>query len=244
VNRKLTGSLTQFHFAPTDMSRNNLLAENVPEDNILITGNTVIDALLDVATRVSTAGPTRDNLDLKFDFVTPGRRMILVTGHRRESFGDGFERICNALATIAHDYPDLDIVYPVHLNPAVQRPVNQILKGVPNIHLIEPVGYLDFVYLMTRAYIIITDSGGVQEEAPSLGKPVLVMRETTERPEAVAAGTVRLVGTDVGQIVGWTEKLLNNQAIYDQMSQAHNPYGDGQAAKRICERLATLKTLN
>lgn len=244
MNRKLTGGLTKFHFAPTETSEANLLAENVPAGDITITGNTVIDALLTVAEQVTEDAELRATLDEKFNFLTADRRMILVTGHRRESFGDGFERICTALATIAADYPDVDILYPVHLNPSVRGPVNRLLSTVPNVHLIEPVGYLDFVYLMTRSYIIITDSGGVQEEAPSLGKPVLVMRDTTERPEAVAAGTVRLVGTDVEQIVGWAKKLLEDQLVYDQMSHAHNPYGDGKAALRICDVLATLKKTN
>ena len=241
INRKLTGSLAKFHFAPTETSRANLLAEKVNEEDVVITGNTVIDALLAVAEQVTEDVEARAALEARFDFLKTGRRLILVTGHRRESFGGGFERICAALATVAKNNPDLDICYPVHLNPSVRAPVNKILKDISNVFLIEPIGYLEFVYLMTRSHIIITDSGGVQEEAPSLGKPVLCMRDTTERPEAVEAGTVKLVGTDEAQIVEWTQKLLDDAGLYAQMSQAHNPYGDGKAAQRICDRLATLK---
>ncbi|EJX1328841.1 UDP-N-acetylglucosamine 2-epimerase (non-hydrolyzing), partial [Vibrio parahaemolyticus] len=199
ANRRLTGVLTKYHFAPTETSKNNLLKENVSSDDIHVTGNTVIDALLMVKNKIDKDESLNKSLASKFPFLDSEKKLILVTGHRRESFGGGFERICEALAITAREHPDAQIVYPVHLNPNVREPVNRILKGVDNIHLIEPQQYLPFVYLMNRAYIILTDSGGIQEEAPSLGKPVLVMRDTTERPEAVAAGTVKLVGTDINK---------------------------------------------
>ena len=189
--------------------------------------------------RASTATPgLRADLDARFGFLGAGRRLLLVTGHRRESFGGGFQRICTALAGIARAHPDLEVVYPVHLNPNVQEPVNRLLRGIANVHLIAPLDYLPFVYLMNRAHLILTDSGGVQEEAPSLGKPVLVMRDTTERPEAVAAGTVRLVGTDTTAIRDGIERLLGEPGEYERMSFAHNPYGDGRAAARILDTLA------
>ncbi|OUL58871.1 non-hydrolyzing UDP-N-acetylglucosamine 2-epimerase [Pseudoalteromonas ulvae] len=232
-NRKLTGAITKLHFAPTETSQQNLLNEAINGDDIVITGNTVIDALLQVVEKVQNDTDLIATLSAKFPQLDENKKLILVTGHRRESFGGGFERICEALAEIATAHPEAQVLYPMHLNPNVREPVNRILKDVNNVHLIEPQEYLPFVYLMNQAHIIVTDSGGVQEEAPSLGKPVLVMRDTTERPEAVAAGTVKLVGTDKDRIVSEVHNLLTNQADYDTMSRAHNPYGDGQACKRI-----------
>lgn len=238
INRKLTGSLCDLHFAPTMTARQNLMNEGVQEDCIHVTGNTVIDALFMTCELLGSRPELRQNLNERFSFLDPKKRLILVTGHRRESFGAGFESICEALAEIAQR-DDVEILYPVHLNPNVQEPVNRILRGsnLPNIHLIEPVDYLPFVYLMERSCLIITDSGGVQEEAPSLGKPVLVMRETTERPEAVDAGTVKLVGTNRKTIVKETFNLLDDADVYRAMSTAHNPYGDGKASERILSAL-------
>lgn len=235
INRRVAGAVADLHFAPTDSARLNLLREGVPDDSIVVTGNTVVDALHAVSSMLGREGSLRDRFDAEFGFLDPAKRLILVTGHRRESFGAAFENICHALADIASAHEDVEILYPVHLNPHVQEPVRRILGDgrVNNIHLMEPVDYLPFVYLMNRSVLIITDSGGVQEEAPSLGKPVLVMRETTERPEAVNAGTVRLVGTDREKIVRQTRQLLESPEIYRQMSKAHNPYGDGKAAERI-----------
>lgn len=237
-NRRLTGVLSTYHFAPTQISCDNLLAENHDPASITITGNTVIDALLQVKSKIEEDRSLRMSLAASFPMLEDTRKMILVTGHRRESFGGGFERICQALRDICLAHPDAQIVYPVHLNPNVQEPVNRILAGVENVHLIEPQDYLPFVYLMTRAHLILTDSGGIQEEAPSLGKPVLVMRDTTERPEAVEAGTVRLVGTNVESIVVEVGRLMTDQDVYGTMSQAHNPYGDGNACARILDKLA------
>lgn len=236
-NRKLTGALADVHFAPTERARQNLLAENVPGERIVVTGNTVIDALLHVRDLLATHADIRANAELHLPRLAPGRRMLLVTGHRRESFGSGFERICAALAEIATARPDVDVVYPVHLNPAVQEPVTRLLAGIPNVYLIQPLDYLPFVLLMDRAHIILTDSGGVQEEAPSLGKPVLVMRDTTERQEAVDAGVVKLVGTDVQAIVDGVIHLLDDQRAYDAMLGGVNPYGDGRACERIADVL-------
>jgi len=233
MNRRLVGSLTRYHFAPTERSRENLLREGVATESIHVTGNTVIDALLDVVEKVRNDSTLRNDMATRFDFLCPEKRLILVTGHRRENFGKGFENICQALKEIALSNPDVEIIYPVHLNPNVQEPVNRILSDYPSVHLIAPQDYLPFVYLMDRSYLVITDSGGVQEEAPSLGKPVLVMRNTTERPEAVAIGTVKLVGTNREKIVTETTLLLSNLSAYERMSKAHNPYGDGSAAKRI-----------
>ena len=235
-NRKLTGALATLHFAPTETSRQNLLREGIT-NGIEVTGNTVIDALLQVATKLQKEVTLQQSFDRQFDFLRPASRLVLVTGHRRESFGGGFERICQALAETAKAFPDIDIVYPVHLNPNVSEPVNRLLAGIDNIHLIEPLDYLPFVYLMNRAYLILTDSGGIQEEAPSLGKPVLVMRDTTERPEAVAAGTVKLVGTDVAAITSGLRTLLTDERTYQSMAYAHNPYGDGKACLRIIDTL-------
>ncbi len=236
-NRRVVGAIAALHFAPTDLSRQRLLAEGVAEARIAVTGNTVIDALLDVVARIGTDDALNRQFAERFDFLVPGRRLLLVTGHRRESFGGGFEAICQALRRISDSFPDLDIVYPMHLNPNVREPVQRILGGLGNVHLIEPLDYLPFVYMMGRSDIILTDSGGIQEEAPSLGKPVLVMRDTTERPEAVDAGTVRLVGTDSDRIVEWVTRLLTEKAAYEEMSFAHNPYGDGKAVTRIIDAL-------
>jgi len=242
ANRKLTAALAEVHFAPTDTSRQNLLREGVPPDHIIVTGNTVIDALLDVSRRLDTDPGLRAEAASPTSSLTASGRVILVTGHRRESFGGGFERICQALVKIARDHPDVSIIYPVHLNPNVRGPVNRLLTGIENIHLIEPLDYLPFVHLMKNAYLILTDSGGIQEEAPSLGKPVLVMRDTTERPEAITAGTVRLVGTDTNTIVEEIGSLLDDKAAYRSMSRAHNPYGDGKACQRILETLLARST--
>ncbi|MFI7839839.1 non-hydrolyzing UDP-N-acetylglucosamine 2-epimerase [Pseudomonas asiatica] len=237
-NRRLTGALAALHFAPTTTSRDNLLREGTDPMHIFTTGNTVIDALLEVEKKLQSP-ELNARFARHFSYLAADRRLLLVTGHRRENFGGGFERICQALVHTARQFPELDVVYPVHLNPNVREPVNRLLGDVRNIHLIEPLDYLPFVYLMTRAYVILTDSGGIQEEAPALGKPVLVMRDTTERPEAVAAGTVRLVGTQVESIVRELNTLLTNEAVYREMSVAHNPYGDGHACARIREALAT-----
>lgn len=233
ANRKLTGALANYHFAPTQSSYSNLVKENIDTKNIVITGNTVIDALLTVKEKVETDQDIIAQFEKDFCFLDRSKKLILVTGHRRENFGQGFLNICTALVNIAKKYDDVQIVYPVHLNPNVQKPVNELLAGIKNIHLIAPQDYLPFVYLMNRSYLILTDSGGIQEEAPSLGKPVLVMRDTTERPEAVEAGTVRLVGTDVAVIERAVSELIDDQNVYQMMSEAHNPYGDGTACEQI-----------
>ncbi|QDQ81927.1 non-hydrolyzing UDP-N-acetylglucosamine 2-epimerase [Paraburkholderia megapolitana] len=237
ANRKLTAALAAHHFAPTETSRGNLLREGIAPGRIVVTGNTVIDALLTVQARLDRERDLAQRLRSAFAFLDETKKMILVTGHRRENFGQGFEDICAALRRIAASHPQVQIVYPVHLNPQVREPVNRLLGNVRNVVLIEPQEYLQFVFLMTRAWLILTDSGGIQEEAPSLGKPVLVMRDTTERPEAVAAGTVRLVGTDAQRIADTVARLLNDTAEYEVMSRAHNPYGDGQACERIAAAL-------
>jgi UDP-N-acetylglucosamine 2-epimerase (non-hydrolysing) len=236
ANRKLTSQLTTYHFAPTQQSQNNLLRENIASEKIIVTGNTVIDALLFMQNKLETnkdfrAQVKKTIVDKGFD--PEASEFILVTGHRRENFGQGIINICSALKTIALKRPHLNIVYPVHLNPNVFKPVNDLLGHIKNVFLIEPLQYEEFIYLMSLAKLIITDSGGVQEEAPSLGKPVLVMRDTTERPEAVEAGTVKLVGTSLVGIVSATSELLDNQSVYDKMAKAHNPYGDGKACDRI-----------
>lgn len=241
ANRKLTGALATLHFAPTNTSRQNLLNEGVDSAAIHVTGNTVIDALLEIVAKLDTTESLQRQFKEQFSFLPDDKRIILVTGHRRESFGDGFERICQALVDTAKAFPDVEIVYPVHLNPNVREPVNRLLAGVDNIHLIEPLDYLPFVYLMNRAYLILTDSGGIQEEAPSLGKPVLVMRDTTERPEAIEAGTVKLVGTEVDAISSNIHSLLTDAHAYQRMSFAHNPYGDGKACARIIETLINIR---
>lgn len=237
ANRRLTAPLSTYHFAPTEKSGENLRAEGIPASSIHVTGNTVIDALLAVVEKIRSNPELARELSSRFPFLDEQKRLILVTGHRRENFGDGFEQICRALTAIA-DREDVQVVYPVHLNPSVQEPVRRILGGHPRVYLIEPQDYLPFVFLMSRAYLIITDSGGIQEEAPSLGKPVLVMRDTTERPEAVDAGTVVLVGTDAERIFSEACRLLDDSLTYESMARAHNPYGDGQAAARIARTLA------
>ncbi len=239
ANRKLTGSLTKYHFAPTPTSEEALLREGVKKADIYVTGNTVIDSLFWVTEKISKDDGLQQTFNERFSEIDFNKKIVLVTGHRRESFGDGFENICNALKDIATKFEDAEIVYPVHLNPNVQEPVNRILASQPNIHLIPPLDYLPFVYLMNRSHLILTDSGGIQEEAPSLGKPVLVMRDTTERPEAVTAGTVKLVGTNSAKLIGETTRLLTDDVYYKSMSDAHNPYGDGMACSRIREALET-----
>ncbi|GAA3926555.1 non-hydrolyzing UDP-N-acetylglucosamine 2-epimerase [Litoribacillus peritrichatus] len=242
MNRSITGSLANLHFAPTVLAKSNLTAENIDDHSIVVTGNTVIDALLDVVDKIKTDPDVtkRCKEHIGLDFISDEQPILLVTGHRRENFGQGFENICLALKEIAQRKPELQIIYPVHLNPNVQQPVNTLLSGLSNVHLIPPQDYLPFVYLMSKAHIILTDSGGIQEEAPSLGKPVLVMRDTTERPEAISAGTVKLVGTSVTTIVDHIIELLDNESLYQSMSQASNPYGDGQAASRIANHLMKL----
>lgn len=235
INRRVAGAITRLHFAPTEGSRTNLIAENIPDAHIYVTGNTVIDALLDVVARLEADETVSRAFDAEFG-IDPSRRMVLVTGHRRESFGDGFQRICAAITRLAKR-EDIQIVYPVHLNPNVMGPVEEQLGSLSRVKLIAPQDYLPFVHLMRRADVILTDSGGVQEEAPSLGKPVLVMRDTTERPEAVEAGTVRLVGTDTDLIVREVTRLLDDGDAYDAMARAHNPYGDGRASGRILEAI-------
>jgi len=238
ANRQITGILASYHFAPTTTSRGNLLREGKDEADILVTGNTVIDALFLALNKIE------NNKELKSDIIKnintqykldDTKKLILVTGHRRENFGQGFINICEALKTLAINNPDIDIVYPVHLNPNVQKPVNKLLSSVSNVHLIAPLQYEAFLYLMSKSYFIITDSGGVQEEAPSLGKPVLVMRDTTERPEALDAGTVKLVSTNSGMIIKEAQMLLDDDVEYEKMSKAHNPYGDGKACEKIVE---------
>ena len=238
ANRKLTGALAAWHYAPTERSQRNLLEEGVDPESVQVTGNTVVDALLEVVEKLEMTPALQARFREQFAFLDDARRMVLVTGHRRESFGGGFERICQALRTTASRHPEVQIVYPVHLNPQVQEPVNRLLADIDNVHLIEPLDYLPFVYLMNRAHLILTDSGGIQEEAPSLGKPVLVMRDTTERPEAVEAGTVKLVGTNVDAITNALDTLLGDTEAYRRMSRAHNPYGDGHACSRILDHLA------
>ena len=237
-NRQLTSRIATFHFAPTEVARQNLLDEKVQDEDIYITGNTVIDALLSIVKKARNTNFSKSILkDASFLNKNNNSRIILVTGHRRENFGQGFEDICHALYDIAIENPNVNIVYPVHLNPNVREPVNRILSNVDNVFLIEPMEYLTFVKLMDLSYLILTDSGGIQEEAPSLGKPVLVMRDTTERPEALEAGTVKLVGTNKEVIVKMVKKLLNDKKFYEQMSRSHNPYGNGNASNMICNVL-------
>ena len=246
INRQITGRITKYHFAPTPLSRQNLLKENVKEENIFVTGNTVIDALYWVVEKIKNNKNLQTELSqqiLNFGYdvkrLNNNKKLVLITGHRRENFGDGFISICKAIKTLNQKYPDVDFVYPMHLNPHVRKPIQQVFgKDTPNnMFFIEPLDYLPFVYLMEKSYLILTDSGGIQEEAPGLGKPVLVMRNTTERPEAVDAGTVKLVGTDYDKIIEETSMLLENKNYYDSMSKAINPYGDGKACERIVENL-------
>lgn len=256
MNRLITARIATCHFASTALSRQNLLEEGIDEQAVLVTGNTVIDALHQVADKIKTDAPLRASLanilrkagyDIaragrdteRSDFETTGRRLVLITGHRRENFGDGFIRICQAIKRLAAKYPEVDFIYPMHLNPNVRQPIRRVFgeEKRPNLFFIEPLEYLSFVYLMEKSCLVLTDSGGIQEEAPGLGKPVLVMRQTTERPEAVEAGTVKLVGTDEDKIVKEVSDLLDHPANYTRMSEAVNPYGDGLASRRIAERL-------
>ena len=248
MNRQITGRIATMHFAPTPLSRDNLLKENVTPDAITVTGNTVIDALYWVVDKIKHDNALDHSLEAElvragYDTrrLADGRRLVLITGHRRENFGDGFISMCTAIKDLTHRYPDVDFVYPMHLNPNVRRPIHQVfgedLSGLGNMFFIEPLEYLSFVYLMEKSTIVLTDSGGIQEEAPGLGKPVLVMRNTTERPEALTAGTVKLVGTDYDRITGEVSRLLDDPAAYEAMSHAVNPYGDGQACPRIAEKL-------
>jgi UDP-N-acetylglucosamine 2-epimerase (non-hydrolysing) len=261
MNRQLTGRLATYHFAPTALSRNNLLSENVPADTIWVTGNTVIDALYWVREKIGSAPDIENRILDQLDsfglhrtivsrWVSGGdRKLVLITGHRRENFGEGFLNICNGIRDLAGKYPDVDFVYPMHLNPNVRQPIQEVFGSSiaagdgkqGNVHFIEPLDYLPFVYLMNLSYLVLTDSGGIQEEAPGLGKPVLVMRDTTERPEALDAGTVRLVGTNRELIVSEVSRLLDDGAHYNTMSQAHNPYGDGHACERVVKKIGTLK---
>lgn len=244
MNRQITGRIATYHFAPTALSRENLLKENVADSNITVTGNTVIDALYMVVDKIkkdqsldSTLCAELKNAGYDVARLANGRKMVLITGHRRENFGDGFIHMCQAIKALTNKYLDVDFVYPMHLNPNVRKPIHSVfgedLSNLGNMFFIEPLEYLSFVYLMEKSTIVLTDSGGIQEEAPGLGKPVLVMRDTTERPEALAAGTVKLVGTDFDKIVGEVSELLNNVEYYDRMSKAVNPYGDGRACERI-----------
>ncbi len=249
MNRQLTGRIATYDFAPTPLSRENLLKENVPAEHITVTGNTVIDALHWVVGKIKGDTTLADKLEVQlreagYDTrrLDGSRKLVLITGHRRENFGDGFLNICRAIQTLNGKFPDVDFVYPMHLNPNVRRPIHEVfgndLSGLGNMFFIEPLEYLSFVYLMEKSLLVLTDSGGIQEEAPGLGKPVLVMRDTTERPEAVTAGTVRLVGTDYDKIVSEVSRLLTDPEAYKEMSQAVNPYGDGHACARIVDRLA------
>jgi UDP-N-acetylglucosamine 2-epimerase (non-hydrolysing) len=245
VNRQLTTRLSKFHFAPTALNRENLIKENVEAGQIAVTGNTVIDALLMVVQRLKTDPARRERIaqniqraGLSTQVLDSQRKMVLITGHRRESFGAGFVGICEAIRDLALAHGEVEFVYPVHLNPNVREPVERILSGIENVHLMEPVSYEEFIHLMNCAYLLLTDSGGIQEEAPALGKPVLVMRENTERPEAVEAGTARLVGTNRDEIVGCAEALLTDRAAYERMATATNPYGDGTAAEKIVQFLS------
>lgn len=244
MNRQLTGRIATYHFAPTPLSKQNLLAENVKPEQIVVTGNTVIDALYMVVEKIKSNKTLDKELEevlfhsgYDVNRLSGGKKMVLITGHRRENFGDGFISMCKAIQALTQKYPDVDFVYPMHLNPNVRKPIHEVfgedLSNLGNMFFIEPLEYLSFVYLMEKSTIVLTDSGGIQEEAPGLGKPVLVMRDTTERPEALEAGTVKLVGTDFDKIVGEVSKLLTNQEYYERMSKAVNPYGDGKACMRI-----------
>lgn len=248
MNRQITGRIATYNFAPTPLSRENLLKENVPDSQITVTGNTVIDALYWVVDRIKTDGVLEESLrrelsDAGYDVgrLAGGKKLVLITGHRRENFGDGFISMCTAIKDLTEKYQDVDFVYPMHLNPNVRRPIHEVfgddLSNLGNMFFIEPLEYLSFVYLMEKSTIVLTDSGGIQEEAPGLGKPVLVMRDTTERPEALSAGTVKLVGTDYDKIVNEVSALIDDSAAYEKMSHAVNPYGDGMACERIVENL-------
>jgi len=248
ANRQLTTQIAKYHFGPTQTSKENLLKENVYEEDIIITGNTVIDALFMVLGKIKSNKESENDLAERLSSdnyqLKDNKKIILVTGHRRENFGQGFLNICEALNSIATNNPECDIVYPVHLNPNVRKPVNELLSDISNVHLVEPLDYEPFIYLMSKSHIILTDSGGIQEEAPSLGKPVLVMRDTTERPEAIEAGTVKLVGTNKENIIKEIQTLLDNEEEYTKMSKAHNPYGDGKACEKIVGFLKNMKIHN
>lgn len=239
ANRQITSVVTGRHYAPTNASKQNLIAENISEESIVVTGNTVIDALLSIVYKLDSDPSYKTPLEKQFDFLDSSKRLILVTGHRRENFGESFDNICQALACLANR-EDVQIVYPVHMNPNVREPVNRHLANIPNVFLLEPLDYLPFVHLMNKSYLIISDSGGIQEEAPALGKPVLLMRDTTERPEAVAAGTVRLVGTDSNRIIDAANQLLDDASEYQKMSVANNPFGTGNACQLICEDICSV----
>lgn len=243
-NRQVVSKVTRWHFAPTELSRSNLLAERVDDESITVTGNTVIDALHWVLNRIDSDGDRSTQLTQSLNQALPfnwqSDRIVLITGHRRENFGDGFLQICEALRDLASKFGSVHFVYPVHLNPNVQKPVRTILAGLSNVHLVEPLDYEPFLYLLKHSYLVLTDSGGIQEEAPSLGKPVLVMRDVTERPEAVDAGTVELVGANKERIITGVSRLLENEAHYSKMSHAHNPYGDGKACDRILTALRNI----
>lgn len=257
MNRQITGRIAKYDFAPTPLSRANLIAEGISDDKITVTGNTVIDALYWVVDKIKNTSALNDELKLELvkagydtSRLDDGKKLVLITGHRRENFGEGFISMCKAIKTLTEKYPEVDFVYPMHLNPNVRKPIHEVfgenLDGLGNMFFIEPLEYLSFVYLMEKSNIVLTDSGGIQEEAPGLGKPVLVMRDTTERPEALEAGTVKLVGTDYDMIVNEVSSLLEDTAHYDKMSKAVNPYGDGKACERIVNRLITysiIKTL-
>ena len=253
MNRQITGRIAEYNFAPTPLSKSNLIAEGIEKSKILVTGNTVIDALYWVVDKIKTTPALNDELksvlsNAGYDvsrLKDRGKKLVLITGHRRENFGEGFISMCNAIKVLAEKYPNVDFVYPMHLNPNVRKPIHEVfgenLDGLGNMFFIEPLEYLSFVYLMEKSDIVLTDSGGIQEEAPGLGKPVLVMRDTTERPEALEAGTVMLVGTDFDMIVGNVSKLLDDTALYDAMSKSVNPYGDGKASERIVAKLRIRK---
>ncbi|MGV2289259.1 UDP-N-acetylglucosamine 2-epimerase (non-hydrolyzing) [Trinickia sp. YCB016] len=244
LNRRVTDAVSSWLFAPTEEAKHNLLSEGSAASNVVLTGNTVIDALLQVKSRLDEDKPLVERVASRYPFLDPTRRLVLVTGHRRESFGEPFRHFCEALRQLAELHDDVQLVYPVHLNPNVRAPVQEILAGQPNVYLIDPQDYLPFVFLMSRAYLIVTDSGGIQEEAPALGKPVLVTRETTERPEAVKAGTARLVGTSTERIVWEANNLLDSRTQYDAMAQATNPYGDGHASEKIVDALVRLPAVS
>lgn len=255
MNRQITGRIAEYNFAPTALSKTNLLAENVGENKIIVTGNTVIDALYWVVDKIKNDANLRHSLagelyTAGYDVtrLKEGKKLVLITGHRRENFGDGFISMCTAIKDLAMKYPDIDFVYPMHLNPNVRKPIHEVfgknLDGLGNMFFIEPLEYLSFVYLMEKANLVLTDSGGIQEEAPGLGKPVLVMRDTTERPEALEAGTVKLVGTNYDKIVNEVSSLIDNETIYESMSKAVNPYGDGKACARIVEKLSYVEKGN
>lgn len=239
-NRRLVGNLANIHYAPTTQARENLIREGIHKENIIVTGNTVIDSLILASNKLDINQKLLNDIQKKYDYLDTNKKIILVTGHRRENFGNGFKNICNAISTISKNNQDVQFIYPVHLNPNVIEPVNRILKDHKNIFLIEPVDYIDFIYLMRLSYLILTDSGGIQEEAPSMGKPVLLMRDTSERPEAIDAGTVLKVGAEENNIIKYCQKLINDNSLYESMSNLNNPFGDGKAAEKIKNHLKNL----